>query len=233
MSDIRESFPTLEDGSQVGAPLRAVQQGDSVAAKNGSLGFAFKDSSGNAIAAPVNVSGDAAGNAVPTLSAVNNAGTLVSLPVKVAGNAPGNAVPVLGFKDSSGNLVNPQLNSSGQLPVTFDIVGDNKTARGLLTGTGTPSTVASLTLTASKTYQNIEVSVACFRDSIFQLIKSDNAVETVLADILVGSGQYTAFLGFENLEFTAGATGTQLLLVRGSNLSATSDMRSTIACKQL
>jgi hypothetical protein len=43
MSDIRAPFPSLEDGSLVAAVLRAIQAGDSTAAKNGSLGFAFRD----------------------------------------------------------------------------------------------------------------------------------------------------------------------------------------------
>ena len=206
MADLRESFPVTENTSTgAGVALGSVVEGNAGAAINGSIGFSFKDGSGNVKLAPI----------------------------KVAGAAPGDAIPTLGFRDSTGNLIAPQLNSSGQLPVTFDVAADNKTGRGLLTGTATAATVASITLVASKTYQNIEVSVACFRDTVFQLIKSDNAVETVLADILVGSGQYTAFLGFENLEFTSGATGTQLLIVKGANLTALSDMRATIACKQL
>lgn len=50
MAHVRESFPVLENGTQEGVALRSIQQGESVASKNGLLGFAFKDSSGNAIA---------------------------------------------------------------------------------------------------------------------------------------------------------------------------------------
>jgi hypothetical protein len=57
MADVRESFVTLEGESQEGLALRAVQEGQSVAAKNGSIGFAFKDNSGNAILPSLNGSG--------------------------------------------------------------------------------------------------------------------------------------------------------------------------------
>ena len=178
MSDIRESFGTLEIvGTQAGTVLGSRVEGDAAAAINGSIGFAFKD--------------------------------------------------------ASGNVVLPQLNSLGQIPVTFDKLGDNLKARGLLVGTGTLTTVASITLVASKTYQNIEAVMSCFRDSNFQVIFSDNAVETILADALCGPGLFTAMMNFVNMEFTTGATGPQLLLVKGQNINALSDMRAAIAVKQL
>jgi hypothetical protein len=58
MADVRESFPTLEGASQEGLALRAVQEGDSPSAINGSLGFAFKDDAGNAVLPQLNASGE-------------------------------------------------------------------------------------------------------------------------------------------------------------------------------
>ena len=49
MSDIRESFPTLEDGTGEGAALSKSLEGDAAATKVGSTAFAFKDSAGNLI----------------------------------------------------------------------------------------------------------------------------------------------------------------------------------------
>lgn len=49
MADNKEAFATLEDGSGNGVALREVQAGDSSAAKNGLIGFSFKDASGNVI----------------------------------------------------------------------------------------------------------------------------------------------------------------------------------------
>lgn len=48
-TDIRESFPSLEDASGVGVPLTKSTEGDAAAGKVGSVGFAFKDASGNII----------------------------------------------------------------------------------------------------------------------------------------------------------------------------------------
>jgi len=205
MADVRESFPVLEGASGEGLALREVQQGDAVAAKNGLLGFAFKDATGNAIAAPV----------------------------KVEGNAPGDAVPGLVFKDSAGNLVYPQLNASNALPVSFTPpTGVGKSSRGTATGSASNTTVVSLTLANSKIYKNLEYIVSCFKETIYQVILSDNAVETIISDALVGPGMFTASCSLLQKEITTGATGTQLLLIKGQNLSGTSDFRASL-CVEL
>lgn len=50
MSDIRESFPTLENaGTKAGVALTSSQTGDAQSGKVGAVGFSFQDSSGNLI----------------------------------------------------------------------------------------------------------------------------------------------------------------------------------------
>lgn len=49
MADNNELFHVLDDGNGLGEGIRKIQEGDTGAAKNGSLGFAFKDASGNVI----------------------------------------------------------------------------------------------------------------------------------------------------------------------------------------
>lgn len=228
MADVRESFSTLEGASQEGLALRSVQQGDSVAAKNGQLAFGFMDASGNAKAAPIKVSGAAPADNVPTLPAVDTAGNLIHTPVKVAGDAPGNAVPALSFIDSTGDLTYPQLNAAGAVPVSFD-VGTDLFARGTAVGNLSTVTVATITLATATVYQGIEAVVSCFRDALFQVIWNDDGSETILAEALCGPGSLTASIIIEKLEFTSGATGTQELLVKANNFNATSDFRATIA----
>lgn len=232
MADVRESFTTLEGATQEGLALRAVVEGDAVTAKNGSLAFGFKDASGNAVAAPVSASGTVPGAAVPVLAAINTAGNLIEVPVKIAGDAPGNAVPVLGFRDSVGNLIAPQLAAGGALPVTFSTVtGDGKRARGTVGGSATLVTVASLTLATSKIYEDLDFIVSCFRDSRFQVILSDNAVETIVSDAICGPG-CTSFHGkMQEAEIATGATGTQLLLIKALNLNALSDFYASLSVK--
>jgi hypothetical protein len=58
MADIRNSFPTMEDSSQVGVVLSASQEGDAAAGKNGSVGFAFKDSTGDLILPQLSAGGN-------------------------------------------------------------------------------------------------------------------------------------------------------------------------------
>ncbi len=177
MADVRESFPSLEDTTTLaGRVLGARVEGDPSAAITGSIGFAFKD--------------------------------------------------------VTGDVVLPQLNASGQLPVTTEEPGNSKSARGTNAGSVTPVTVASITLAASKTYDSLDFIVSSFRDTIFEIVQSDDGVETILADALVGAGFYTANGALKELEFTSGATGVQLLIVRGTILNVAATMRAAISVRE-
>lgn len=123
------------------------------------------------------------------------------------------------FKDSSGNYVLPQLDASGRLGVTQN-VGTPSNIFGFHAGSplGTPVDIANLTLTATKEYSDLEVLISCNEGARMQLIQDNNSVETVLAEYILDAGQYT-FKGFlDHVNITAGATGTQELLIRGENL---------------
>lgn len=59
MADIRESFATLENVStQEGAVLGARTEGEAAAGIQGSVGFAFKDSSGNVVLPQLSPAGE-------------------------------------------------------------------------------------------------------------------------------------------------------------------------------
>jgi len=179
MAHERESFPTLADGSGVGAVLAQRVEGDSSAAKNGAIGFAFKD--------------------------------------------------------SSGNVILPQLNSLGQLPVTLDATttADNLYATGLHAGSTSLQILATITLTASAKYTDIEMLVSSFQDSEFTVVWNNNGTPTTLMQALVGSGQYT-FKDKMSIDFTAGATGTQELLLKAKNMrNPVSQLTGTITVKEL
>jgi len=81
MADVRESFPTLEDGLGEGVTLAARQEGDSPATKNGSIGFSFKDSAGNVVLPQLT-----AGGAIKVDTDAAN-GTEKKAAAKVTGNA--------------------------------------------------------------------------------------------------------------------------------------------------
>lgn len=67
MADVNELFLTLDDGTGAGVGANARQEGDAAASQNGSIGFAFKDASGNVVLpaltadGKIPVSGEAAG----------------------------------------------------------------------------------------------------------------------------------------------------------------------------
>lgn len=142
----------------------------------------------------------------------------------------------LAFRDSTGNYVLPQLDAEGRLPVTQEGAGIPLKAKGeLAAGSATLADVtgASLTLVATKNYTKIAATVLCTIESLFQVIQSDNAVETVIAEILIGPGQYTFTWQHQGIEALAGATGPQLLKIKGQNLgNKLSSLRANLSAVQ-
>lgn len=134
------------------------------------------------------------------------------------------------FKSSSGILTFPQLTSTGAIAVdTQANAGIQKYIRGVNTpGSLTEVAIATLTLSVNKIYDDISFLVSCRRGTYFRLAWNDNASITTLADSIVDSGQYTFFAPVLGIKFTAGATGTQQLIIYGTNLDKVSDMRATI-----
>lgn len=182
MTDLRTSFPTLEDATtQVGAPLHKVLEGTAAAAKNASAALVAKDPSGNLIYLRT----DAAGNlAVTTEGAAN-------------------------CKKARGEL------AAGQA-----------TTPALVTG-------ANIPLTVSKGYKEIGFLVSCRRDALFQIIWNDNGAETILGEIVVGSGAFTVPGELHCLSFTAGATGTQELKIKAMNFEALSSLRASLTVEEV
>lgn len=259
MADIRESFATLENGSQVGVALKARVEGDAAAAQNGSIGFAFKDSSGNVILPALDASGnvpvlidyvvtegdapvdgavgfvykDSSGNLVlPELDAAGNIKVLIDH-VDLEGDASAGkeGLVAFAFKDSTGDLVLPQLSAAGQIPVSFIDNACLKSPAGeLAAGSASLAAVtnAEITLAVSTDYKEIGFVVSSRRDSLFQIIQQDDATDTVLAEMIVGAGQYTVIGELHCLKITTGATGTQKLKVKAKNFEALSSLRATI-----
>ena len=169
----------------------------------------------------------------PILSDVNDAG--VSARAIQEGDAPSTKNGMLGFsfKDSAGNVVLPQLTSAGEIKVAADSGGTQLSNYNFNVGSLTPVTVASITLVASTDYRNIVASASCFRETIIEIVHSNNAVETVLSTFLLGPGQYSFNLPMDNSLFTAGATGAQLLLLKGTNLQKISNIYGRVSVEQL
>lgn len=152
-----------------------------------------------------------------------------------AGDAPSTRRGILafGFRNSAGNVVLPQLDAENRLPVTMDSSGVNKRANGeLAAGSATmvDITGATISLTISKRIGKITWKVSCFIESIFNLVHTNDAVITIVDQILVGPGQYT-FESYDSVgELLSGATGTQTLKIQGQNaFNKLSSMKATLS----
>jgi hypothetical protein len=152
-----------------------------------------------------------------------------------SGDAPGskNGLLAFGFRDSAGNVVLPQLTAGGAIPVDSNAaMGTPIKIRGENAGSLSAVAVATLSLTADESYDDIHANVSCLRETLFQLVQIDDATETVLADALVGAGQYSFHFDLGCVSITAGSTGTQSLVVRGINLDKISTMRANVCAYQ-
>jgi hypothetical protein len=143
-----------------------------------------------------------------------------------------NAHAALVAKDASGNLIYLRTTAGGALIVdTGAAPGTCKNAKGeLAAGSATLALVtgASISLANSKAYSEIGFIVSCRRDSLFQIVWDDNGSETILGEIVVGSGAYTVSDQLHCLTFTSGSTGTQTLKVKAKNFEALSSLRAAI-----
>lgn len=146
-----------------------------------------------------------------------------------------NALAALGFKNAGGNLRYPLVDAADHLIVTTEN-GDEACLSNraeVTAGSATLVDVASIALITATEYKNIGYVVSCFRDALYQLIWDDDGTETILADIEVGSGQYTSSEKLECLSFTSGATGTQTLKFVAKNLNALSALRATLTVSEI
>lgn len=172
---------------------------------------------------------------------LENASTQVGVPLHKAqeGDAYStlNAHPALIAKSGT-NLVYLKTNpTTGALFVdTAGVSVVCKNSKGeLAAGSATLALVtgASITLTASKAYQAIGFVMSCRRDALFQIIWNNNAVETILAEIIVGSGAYTVSSELHCLSFTSGAIGTQELKIKAMNFEALSSLRASVTVEEV
>jgi hypothetical protein len=140
------------------------------------------------------------------------------------------------FKDSSGNLVHPQLTSGGQISVTSDSNGTFRNAKGeLAAGSATMVDVtgASLTLAVSKTFVKVSCVVSCLREALFNIVQINDVTTTVLAEVVIGPGQYSFQWCQPEFEIASGATGVQTLKIQAKNFDKLSSLRATIAAVEV
>lgn len=233
-----DAIPTLPAkntaGNVVEIPVR--QSGDPAASDPGVTVFGAQDSNGDWRAIPLQNAGDANGSAQPVLAGSDSAGTSQFINERIEGEAIAsvNALPVLGFKDPSDNYAYGKVNAAGELLVSSDAAGVNLKQHGSNAGTNVLTAIATITLTASKIYEGVELNASCLKENYFKLSWNDNGVDNILAEGLTGPGNYNWAAVFDRMGFTSGATGTQQLIMYGQNLVGnTNTMMANIAITQL
>lgn len=126
--------------------------------------------------------------------------------------------------------------STGALLVTDEGAHECQKAKGeLAAGSATIALVtgAVITLTPDAVYKQIGFIVSCRRDALFQIVWDDDGIETILGEIIVGSGAYTVSDQLHCLSFTAGSTGTQELKIVAKNFEALSSLRASITASKV
>lgn len=161
---------------------------------------------------------------------------------RIEGEAAAGKEGLIGFsfKDSSGNVVLPQLNAAGKILVDVDGGIAYKAKGELAAGSLSLAVVtgAVLTLVLNKAYRQISVTGCSLRSSLFQLIYIDDAagtpVESVIAEFIVGPGQFSHSVNFgEGFELdTSAGTGVQKLEVKAKNFDHASSLRATVSAFQ-
>lgn len=146
-----------------------------------------------------------------------------------------NALAGLVAQDPSNNFQYLNLDVSGNLKTVSVSSSACLSAAGSAPGASGMTTVATLTLTASKMYKEIAWIAGCSRDAEYQIVWNNNGTPVVVAEgIFVGAGCETSADSQECLSMTAGGTGTQELLLKAANLFGyTSDMKGTLSCLQV
>lgn len=126
---------------------------------------------------------------------------------------------VLAFKDSSGNDVKPQLSASGQVPVTFAAGTPNSaSAVATIAALATEQDVAAITVANNDVVTANMAMGSAYQPMKWVLYHDDNGSLTELARFVTGPGDFTHSTELENIVFTAGATGTQRLVLRATQI---------------
>jgi hypothetical protein len=157
----------------------------------------------------------------PVLPAVDGSGNLQNINVRDEGDAAANvdALPALIAKDSSGDLAYLTLDASGKLPVSQDDPGTVlQDLGGSATGiVGLAVNVAQINLTVNEEYI-CSLGVASATKAVkWTLEHLDDATVNILETKISGPGDFNVKFELKS-EFTAGASGTQQLRIRGEQL---------------
>lgn len=237
MADEREVFTVLEASTGEGVSWVYKNIGDAVAGVTLAPVVNAVDKDGNFAFIPIEVAGEAVGNAVPVLGAKDISGQLQYINLREEGDAVSavGAQPALVAKDPSGNFDYLNINADGELVISNQPNGTVKNGNGTVAGVvGTLTEVLAISLTSSKVYENLDFIVSATFTTLWKFFNVDDAdgtpVETEIAQCITGPGQFSLPAQLENLTFTAGSTGNQELVIKGKQLiGKATDLHATVS----
>ena len=238
MSDQREVFTILEDFTTgAGVRLPARQTGDTVGDNHVPV-LGAEDSGGLYRLLEVRDAGEASSgvNSVVGMISEDSAGNLQYLQLRDAGEAASgvDSLPALTAIDPSGNLQYLNLNADGELVISNQPQGTilSGNATHTMAALTTYEEVLAITLAAGEIYESLDLVLCATREMLWKVYNVDDyggaPVETEIAQFLTGSGQYTVDKRFPDLQFTAGSTGVQKLVIKAYQLyGALTDAHAT------
>lgn len=191
MAETRELFNILSDGSDEGVEYKSKVPG----------------------------AAQGADEQAPVIPAVDGSGNMQNIPYRSVGDADSDGVPGFSFRDSSGNLVRPQLSATGQVPVSFQSgTPDSASAVATIAALSTEQDVVSITVAANDVVEANMAMGSAFQPMLWVLYHDDNSSLNELARFVTGPGDFSHLANLANITFTAGASGTQRLVLRATQL---------------
>lgn len=189
------------------------------------VGLNAVDSAGNLAYNEVRDAGQASAgvNSAPVLPVKDLAGNLQYINARDEGDAVSavDALPALIAKNQAGNFKYLTVNNDGELVVSLENIKEKKNATAIVTPSAiaTLTTVVNLVLDISEVYEGISLRASCMFPTKWELVQVDAAVITVKDSFLTGPGQYSFSMKYGALEISSGATGTQNLRLRATQLT--------------
>lgn len=223
MANKREVFTILELSTGEGVGLVGQVAGGAVSTEKKMPVIGGMDAAGNYIMEPVRASGDSAAAvpAKPSLAAKDLAGLLQFLSLRDEGAASSGVDALVSMiaKDLTGALKYLKVNADGELITSSESAGTPVFGDDVVTGVlNTATTVVTLALTVDKVYEKIEFAASNSFPTVWEIIWNNNAALTTLLTISTGSGKNHIKELMQYISFTAGSTGTQQLLLKGTQL---------------
>lgn len=128
-----------------------------------------------------------------------------------------------------------KVNANRELHVTLESADyANLNDTGDIGGNAAFTTVLTIPLVPGAVYNEVSVLYGCTRDAEFKLVHNDDGTPAdIMLGMLLAGGKISGEVNMPKFEFTAGGTGTQELKLQGKNYNAVSNLKGTVALREV